>query len=305
MGAFLHGDEHDVRHADDAAEQRKESDYPKGHADDADAGVHLHALCVAVPYPDAALVVGCCLMIGIQACAVFALKLLVGLLSGQAVKRKLYITHFVALVEHRAQRGVGRKGIASRVLRFLIDAHHAEGETAHLDILSDKALDIVGQFGCRLVAQDEHLALLVQVNFVDEAAVEHLCLVDAIVIGIDARQRGVDVLLTAADGLGVLVLCGSRFIDIGAELTFGCLQVAFLQADVTPLFQPLVGLAGLASEDFHRVAQKASALPQLRIDQSVARSEQHDEHEDAPGHGESRQACAQLVAARRLPYLIQ
>ena len=54
--------------------------------------------------------------------------------------------------------------------------------------------------------------------------------------------------------------------------------------------------------DLHRVRQPVLILLQVRIDETVAGTQEHDEHEDAPRHGESRERRAELIPPCRLPY---
>ena len=155
-----------------------------------------------------------------------------------------------------------------------------------------------------LIAEHEHLALLTDIDVVDEAAVEHLHLVNLVVVGIDATHLRADILLPQTDGARGAILC-THLVDVVCELAGGDSHVALMQTDVTSLLQSLVGHRRLAAEDHHRTGEEAVVLLYRRIDEAIAGSQEHDEHEDAPRHGEARQRCAQLVASRRLPDFIQ
>ena len=54
--AFADGNQHDVAHSYDAAEQGKDSDYPDGSMQDLGGRLLLQVLCKAVPYPDGSFV---------------------------------------------------------------------------------------------------------------------------------------------------------------------------------------------------------------------------------------------------------
>ena len=123
-------------------------------------------------------------------------------------------------------------------------------------------------------------------------------------VGVDACHLGTDIFLTVADGDRGAILC-PHLINDALELRIGGGDVTRLQTDAAPLLQTLIGFRGTPSEDHHGVGQEAFRLVQLRVNQSVARTQQYDNHEDAPRHSESCERRAQLVATGRLPYLIQ
>ena len=247
VGSLAHGDEHDVAYAHYAAEQGEEPHNPQCGAYDAYAGLHLQVLREAVPQPHGALVVGVGLVCAVQPLPVVGLELLVGLLRGQAVEGELYASGVVgAGAVDALDGGVAAEGVGAPVLVLLVDAHHLEGQAAQVDVSAYEA------FGCRLpsgdlqqllglfVAQHKHLALHAYVQLVDEASVLHLHLVYLRVVGVDAADAGVDVLLPQADGALRAVL-RSHGVDMVGELTGGDVDVAAVQPDAAPLLQPLVG----------------------------------------------------------------
>ena len=89
MGALLDGDEHDVRDAHDTTQQGEQAHNPQGCADDADTRLHLQVIGVTVPEPHAPLVLGVCLMVGIDFAPIAFLKVLVSLLGSQSVEGEL------------------------------------------------------------------------------------------------------------------------------------------------------------------------------------------------------------------------
>ena len=265
-------------------------------------------------------------MVGPEALRIAVLELLVLPFGLQSVESELDAPGVVALAVHRLQRGVGDEGVGRTVLALLIDADDTEGEGPHPDVgphqpppigggccarcFSAGSLPQWGEVGggqlLRLIiTEDDNLALPAHVDLVDEAAMEHLRLLNLEVVGIDAHQRGGEILLPVGDGLSILREDGPDVVDGLGKVRAGGGDVAVLQRQVAALLQPLIGLRGHSAEHHHRVRQEAVRLLHLGVDQSVSGAQQDDEHEDAPGHGKSRQARAQLVAARRLPYLIQ
>ena len=65
--------------------------------DDSDTLFHLHALGKSIPDPDASLVFGMRLVVGIQTTTIGLLEILVGFFCGQSVKRELQMTQVVGV----------------------------------------------------------------------------------------------------------------------------------------------------------------------------------------------------------------
>ena len=88
MGALLHGDEHDIGDAHDAAHEGQEAQDPQESADDPLGVVHLHVVGVAVLDPNAPAVVRSHVMAQAQGPGVFLFESLVFLLGFRAVHRE-------------------------------------------------------------------------------------------------------------------------------------------------------------------------------------------------------------------------
>ena len=84
----------------------------------------------------------------------------------------------------------------------------------------------------------------------------------------------------------------------------GQVQLFLCQFDVPSFFQPLIWHTGLSRPNLERIHGHVSALLFEGIEQTIARTEQHDEHEDAPCHGKSGKGRAQLVAPDGSVYLL-
>ena len=96
-GALLHGDEHDVAYAHDAAEQGEQAHYPQGYLDDGDALVHLYVVHISVPKPDGAVVIGSSQVVVVDASTIAFLESLVVLLGLQVLEGELDGASLVAL----------------------------------------------------------------------------------------------------------------------------------------------------------------------------------------------------------------
>ena len=79
-------------------------------------------------------------------------------------------------------------------------------------------------------------------------------------------------------------------------------QVFRIEIDPAALTQSGVGFRRHTTIDLHRVGEEVAAHLHRRIDESVAGTQQHDNHEDAPRHSETRERRAELVPPCRLPY---
>ena len=92
-----------------------------------------------------------------------------------------------------------------------------------------------------LVAHDEHLATLLHVDFVDEAPVEHLHLVDVDVVRVDTADARRDVLLSETDD-GTGVVLRAHLVYVLRKLLGRNLHIAFVETNVAAFLQALIGL---------------------------------------------------------------
>src|SRR3712207_9089269 len=65
-------------------------------------------------------------------------------------------------------------------------------------------------------------------------------------------------------------------------------SITVVEVYVTPFFQTIIGLGGVATEHNHGIAQEAAAVLFAGPDEPVAGPKEEDEHEDTPCHRESR-----------------
>ena len=170
-------------------------------------------------------------MVAVDARRVLLLKVVVLLLGVKPVEREHYVAGFVAHTVHLpkcGERGVGI--VVGGVLLGLVDAHHAKGEVANVDVSADKLCHVVAHELLRQAATyHHHLAVLAYVYVVDEPSEEHLLLVYSRLVGIDAAQRGVVVVVAQAEGEVVAVDGGAHLVDVGSELVACSVEVAVVE----------------------------------------------------------------------------
>ena len=240
-------------------------------------------------------------MVAVDGCLVLCFKLRVGLLACQSTKREQDAVGLVASAVHGSQGGKRRVRVGSHGAPVALhDAHHAESEVVDLDHLAHKRRSIARNelFGL-LIAYHQHLALLLKVDIVDESPGQHVQLVDGCLIGINATKRGTDVVVAHGDGGSRLLHFRTHRFHILAE-TLACgADVAVVEGNVASFLQAIVRFRGGSSKHRHRVGEEVAHIVRHAVDKSIARSQQHDNHIDAPRHGKSRERSAQLVAAYR------
>ena len=237
MSAFLDGDKHDIRDAYNTAQQSKEAYNPQGSTDNLDTCLHLQVLRIAVPHPDGTLVIRMSLMGRVETLSVFLFEHLILCFGLQSVEGKFYATCIICPCTIDILDGsVGREHISTTILLFLVDANNLEGEVTHLHMLSFAYCQFLGL----LVADDQYLTLLLDINLVDEASLHHLYLVNLDVIGINACYLTAQILLTIAHHACRTIL-RTHLIDDLLELLIGDVDVPFLQTNPATLFQSLIG----------------------------------------------------------------
>ena len=172
VGALLNGDEHDITYAHDTREQCEESDDPKESMDDIYSFLHLLALSIVIPYPDAAIILRVNLVHTIQSATIVLLKGLVGILRGQSLERKLDAaqTRCIGAI-NTLDRSVRRIGSAITFATALVDANNLERDIAHLDILAQQRFIVLRfQLLSLVITEHNHLTAILQVDIVNESA---------------------------------------------------------------------------------------------------------------------------------------
>ena len=215
------------------------------------------------------------------------------------------VANLVAFVVYGAECGEwDERSSVHAALVGLVDAHHAESHVADVDILADEIAHVAGQkLLCVVFTQHERLARLLYVNLVDKPAVEHLLLVYLHLVGINARQSDAHVVGVLCKRYAALLQFGSGVLHILLVALVGQSLVFVVEGYAPAFFQTVVSLRRISRAHHHRVVKKPVALYFLGVDESVAGSEQEDNHEDAPRHGKACQRGAQLVAPYGAPYL--
>ena len=96
------------------------------------------------------------------------------------------------------------------------------------------------QFLSLLVADHQHLALLLDVDVVDEATLHHLHLINLDMVGIDTSNLTTQILLSVADEARSEIL-GAHLVDNCLELLVSNVDVALAQVDPASLLHALIG----------------------------------------------------------------
>ena len=89
--------------------------------------------------------------------------------------------------------------------------------------------------------------------------------------------------------------CAGLFHIIREVRAEGDVYVLVVQVDPSAFPHSVVRLGSVASPDVHRVGHVVAVVALKGVDQAVARSQQKDEHEYSPGHGEAGEGGAELV----------
>ncbi len=199
-GAFFYGDEHDVAHADNAAEQCEQPHYPQCRAYDAYAGVHLYVVHVPVPQPYGAVVIGSGTVVGVQFGAVSVFKVLVLLLGDQPVKRKLDVADLVAHAVYGLYRGErSERFVVLHAFVGLVYAHHLICRAVDVDVAPHEAgISFRHQLLCMILVHHHHLSPFAYVDIVYEASVQQFAFVYLEVVGVYSCQVRIYILVSEA-----------------------------------------------------------------------------------------------------------
>ena len=137
--ALPHGDEHDVAHAHNAAQQREDAYYPNGSTQYGHGVLCLQVTGEAVPQPDGAVVLRVEAVVGSYHPAVVAFKGLVALFIGQALRGEDNAVQLVSFIIYSLQGGEGHVSLAGLHVALVgKGAHHLVGHAAHVDKLAQR-----------------------------------------------------------------------------------------------------------------------------------------------------------------------
>ena len=264
--------------------------------------------------------------------AVLFLEFVALLLRVEPVDGEGDIIHHAALsIDGAYGRIGGVDGVGVGFVVGLGDADHAEGEVSDADILPDEVLhadllarvraesgrlrigrhlhagarvtDLIAEQGLGTVfRQHHHLAALPDIFLVDEAAVEDLDLVHLLAGGEVAFDAAGEVFLAVADR-GARAHGGDDLVHVVREdFAGGQVHITLVVIDSAAFLQAVVGLGRAAAAHLHDVGGDALPAAHEGVHQAVAGTQQHNEHEDAPGHRKAREGGAELVAPEAFPY---
>ena len=216
VGALLHGDEHDIGDAHDAAYERQEAQDPQEGADDPLGVVHLHVVRIAVVDPDTPPVVRRDIVPEAQGAAVSFFEGFIFLLGLGAVHREGNASDLVAGIVDAFIGGVG-DGAGSVHVGFvgMVDAHHPERDRSGAYPFAHEGLRVFRRklLGLR-ETQDDHFPPFLQVVRVQEPAGVHLDLVLLLVFGQHAGDLPRDRVAVQAEG-------DSRRFGLAGDVAYG------------------------------------------------------------------------------------
>ena len=225
----------------------------------------------------------------------------------QIVERDVEFVDPVAQAEQVLVGGIGNiDGAVVLVFGTVADADDDEGQVAHFDPLAQQpvVLRTAGEEVLGVEMRDDgHLPPGIHIFFIDETAGVHLDPVHLFDIRHTAGQHDVPE-VAAAIGHRVAALRrlrGNLVHVIGEGGLPQHLHILFGHPDAAALLQAVVRLGGDAGKHVHRIDGEIIGIAHERVEQAVAGAQQHDQHKDAPRHGQTRQAGAHLVAPDGLP----
>ena len=204
---------------------------------------------------------------------------------------------------HCAERRVYHVAVGHHV--GLRDTDDFEDQTVHLDVFADEPrhfLRTVDQTLRKSLRNHGHLAQFPDVIGIYEAPVQHLYLLHQGPFGETALDIAAAVPVAVVDGHGSADGRGHIVNVPGENAAPRQVDVALVKLYGTVGLEAGIRFRGPAAADTHRIGGQHAAAHHERVEHSVARAEQHDDHEYAPCDREARQAGAQLVAAHAFDY---
>ena len=199
----------------------------------------------------------------------------------------------------RTERDIGRRVVV--VVLRLIDADYLVCDTPGIHIFAQRVLAFEKDF-FHAGAQDNHLSFFLHIYIIDKTAVpnRHFDIVDH-------RLRR----MHAVQGVGVIfVSVGKRIAPADTrrnQVHFGIFardgnQVFILVLDPPVHLHSFVRLARVARPCLHPVQAEIAEVRHDAVLHPVARTQEDNQHEDPPCHGESGQEGTEFILLDRTPY---
>ena len=300
---LLNGNQHDIAHAYDTTEQGKQTYDPERRVNDGNTLLHLHARCIAVPYPESALIFRMHLMVGIQAATKVFLEVLALVLGIEAMKGQLDVTRLVGIGTIDAlDCRISGIDIAFTIATILVDTHYLKREIAYLNILTQQTLKILwNEFLGMLIAHYKHLTTFEHVVLVDKASTNQTMLVNLRMHRIDTCYRTCNILFAIADS-STNIIKRTYLVDMILKIILSHSDISRLESDTATFLQTIIRLRSATSVNLHRVRQPVFVLLHVGINQTIACTQQYDDHEDAPRYSKTRKRRAELVPPGCRPY---
>ena len=184
-------------------------------------------------------------------------------LEDQLAGRQRDVAHRIALL-----------GVAS------VDAGHAVDVVVDFDRLAQRVV-AAEEYSFERLVDDDHLAVVVDVGLIDETSLDDLDAFDLLDLGQRAAQADVGEAVEVGGRGAAVPRFGGDVVHFG-EFIDQNFEVPVFQVDAAPFVVAGVGLRGPAAGDGDRVGGVVAEIRQHAVLESVARSQQDDEHEDAP-----------------------
>ncbi len=172
-----------------------------------------------------------------------------------------------------------------------------------MDVFAERFLSLEERFG-RLFVENDHFTALDHVDLVEKAPARDGHVVDMEHVGRTRGDLPRPVLLAVSHALGTAAQVAGYVFDLG-EVCAHELDGTFVETDRAVGTIALVGHRSPAGPEIDRVDGLSFEVAPHAVQQTLARSQQHDKHEDAPRHGKSREEGAHLVALHRFEYFTQ
>ena len=275
----------------------KEADNPDGSPHIAATFVHLQHLGEAVPYPDGSVVGLVKPLVGADGSPVVRFEGFVFFYGVQVFDGHKDVVQLVAFVIDQLQGAEGNVYILSAGVSFiLIYTYYLEHHAAHIEHLSQRGSSVFEEGLYRTFVDDGYFSLLLDVQFVDEAALDQLGTFYFYIVGMYAHQHFVDVFVAIADDHTVLAYYGSHAFHVVLH-GLGDIDVFVVQLYSSSLLQSVVGFAGPSARYAYGIHGERRHLFVLCIHDSVAGSQQKDKDEDTPCHGKTRKGGTQFIAS--------
>ena len=283
-GALLDGDHHDVAYADGTGQQGTQSHHPGQDADAREKVVNHAEHGFGIDHDDGLLVVGMDVVgllhglfdtgsqvadaiagAGGDAHQIDALALVVSLLHGGERQGDAFLGTSV---------DVDVAGGQAHPYDAVVDAVYPKKLAAGIPSLGKEPF-------VNLLADDTHLPLFEDIDWVDEASPGKFLGFDGFVFGVESAHEAVGFKVTVIGGSSPAAVVGGDHLQFGYCLA-DTLQVVGVEVPDASLPKSLVGFAGAVAAQEGGIGGKALEVGRHEVLQSLSAAHEGNQHEDAP-----------------------